>query len=233
MHSWRVLILPHLGQQTLYDQYDFSEPWDGPNNRQLVRKAISTYKCPAQSNPANVAETGYVAIVGPNTMWPGRESRKVAEILDCPANALHAVETMGSGIHWMEPRDLTMEEFIEDHTADGGSPGGDIHRHDSYWYYAYRWNAVSVDGNLHKLSNPFSPEVLLALLTVDGGEPFDAESGQLEPRKHWRWGRVVAALVFAVLCLLPMVRMFGRGSREKDQQTENTDPHDEAANLRS
>ena len=35
MHSWRVLILPYLDQQQLYDQYDFSEPWNGPNNQQL------------------------------------------------------------------------------------------------------------------------------------------------------------------------------------------------------
>lgn len=35
MHSWRVL-LPYLEQEALYDQYDFSEPWDGPNNRKLA-----------------------------------------------------------------------------------------------------------------------------------------------------------------------------------------------------
>jgi hypothetical protein len=32
MHSWRVLLLPFLEMQALYDQYDFNEPWDGPNN---------------------------------------------------------------------------------------------------------------------------------------------------------------------------------------------------------
>ncbi|HEV3023824.1 MAG TPA: DUF1559 domain-containing protein, partial [Pirellulales bacterium] len=32
MHSWRVLILPFIEQQPLYDQYDFSEPWNGPHN---------------------------------------------------------------------------------------------------------------------------------------------------------------------------------------------------------
>ena len=28
MHSWRVLILPFLEGNHIYDQYDFSEPWD-------------------------------------------------------------------------------------------------------------------------------------------------------------------------------------------------------------
>ena len=30
MHSWRVLILPYIEQQALYNAYDFSEPWNGP-----------------------------------------------------------------------------------------------------------------------------------------------------------------------------------------------------------
>src|SRR5579872_1042254 len=27
MHSWRVLILPYLDEESLYSEYDFSEPW--------------------------------------------------------------------------------------------------------------------------------------------------------------------------------------------------------------
>jgi hypothetical protein len=37
MHSWRVLILPFLESSPLYDKYRFDEPWDGPNNRQLLK----------------------------------------------------------------------------------------------------------------------------------------------------------------------------------------------------
>ncbi len=36
MHSWRVLILPFLEYDDLYKQYNFNEPWDGPNNRKLL-----------------------------------------------------------------------------------------------------------------------------------------------------------------------------------------------------
>src|SRR5262245_66359 len=38
MHSWRVLILPDLDQQALYNDYNFSEPWDGPNNSRLLTR---------------------------------------------------------------------------------------------------------------------------------------------------------------------------------------------------
>ena len=36
MHSWRVLLLPYLDRSDLYKAYDFTEPWDGPNNRKLL-----------------------------------------------------------------------------------------------------------------------------------------------------------------------------------------------------
>lgn len=44
-HSWRVLILPYLEQQTLYDRYDFNEPWDGPHNSQLAALMPPVYAC--------------------------------------------------------------------------------------------------------------------------------------------------------------------------------------------
>src|SRR5437016_5175694 len=37
-HSWRVLILPFIEQQRLYNEYNFDEPWDGPNNRKLASR---------------------------------------------------------------------------------------------------------------------------------------------------------------------------------------------------
>jgi hypothetical protein len=48
MHSWRVLLLPFLEAQSLYDQYDFREPWNGPNNSKLLTKMPYFYSCPSQ-----------------------------------------------------------------------------------------------------------------------------------------------------------------------------------------
>ena len=46
MHSWRVLILPFLDQQSLYNQYDFREPWDGPHNIKLLDKHALLLRLP-------------------------------------------------------------------------------------------------------------------------------------------------------------------------------------------
>lgn len=42
-HSWRVLILEFFNSD-LYEEYRFSEPWDGPNNRKLAERMPSLYK---------------------------------------------------------------------------------------------------------------------------------------------------------------------------------------------
>ena len=47
-YSWRVLILPMLGEQALYDAYDFDEPWNGPNNRKLASKMPAVFACPGR-----------------------------------------------------------------------------------------------------------------------------------------------------------------------------------------
>ncbi len=46
MHSWRMLIMPFMEQSTLYNQYDFSEPWNGPNNIKLLDSMPSNPRLP-------------------------------------------------------------------------------------------------------------------------------------------------------------------------------------------
>jgi len=46
-HSWRVLLLPFLDQYKLYDQYIWTEPWDGPNNKNLIEKMPAVFGNPS------------------------------------------------------------------------------------------------------------------------------------------------------------------------------------------
>ncbi|REJ87102.1 MAG: DUF1559 domain-containing protein [Planctomycetota bacterium] len=110
MHSWRVLLLPYLGADKLYEAYDFSEPWDGPNNRQL--HGDMPYYNPSPYG-GDSSTTSYLAVVGPGTMWP--EQRATA-LEDVPSNdrrnTLLLVAVKNSDVHWMEPRDLSFETLV-------------------------------------------------------------------------------------------------------------------------
>jgi type II secretory pathway pseudopilin PulG len=82
MHSWRVLILPYLGEKALYDRYNFSEPWNGPNNSKLHSEVSHVFRCPSRRFGQPNTETTYVAVTGPQTAWPGDKAVSMADLTD-------------------------------------------------------------------------------------------------------------------------------------------------------
>src|SRR5262249_38134338 len=64
MHSWRVLILPQLGEGALYEQYRFDEPWDGPSNRRLLSEMPAIYACRSHAGRNPGTNTAYAAALG-------------------------------------------------------------------------------------------------------------------------------------------------------------------------
>jgi hypothetical protein len=46
--SWRVHLLPFLGEEQLYKQFKLDEPWDSPHNVKLLEKMPSVYQLPSR-----------------------------------------------------------------------------------------------------------------------------------------------------------------------------------------
>ncbi len=156
-HSWRVLLLPFIEQDSLYKRYRFDEPWNGPNNSQLAAEMPKLYAFSGTARP--VTTTNYLAVIGENTMWPGATPRKPDEIKDSRSETILIVENNGLGVHWLEPRDLafdTMDMQID--TPNGVSS----------WYKQPA--VVTADTAVHRLSRKMSPETLRSAMTVNGGE---------------------------------------------------------------
>lgn len=118
MHSWRVLILPYLDCAAIYDQYHFDEPWDGPNNRRLAQYRPDAYVCPADPTARKSATaTSYLAVTGKGTVWDeggpsGEPTADAGESRPDPHRRLLVVEVVDSGVNWMEPTDLTVDEAL-------------------------------------------------------------------------------------------------------------------------
>jgi hypothetical protein len=160
MHSWRVLLLPYFDQGNLYKQYRFDEPWDGPNNSQLHSIRPFYYQCPSDTGPRT--DTSYFAIVGPQTIWPGANATRMADITDGTPNTIILAEVANSGIHWMEPSDLDasqMSMLINAAKGPGISSG-----HEKGANVAY------ANGSVQFLTNKTSPAALRAALTRNGKE---------------------------------------------------------------
>lgn len=200
MHSWRVLILPCLEEQQIYEDYDFNEPWDGPNNRKLAARwrTPKVFQCP--DNPTEDGTTAYLAVVGPNTMWPGPQSRKMKDITDEFSKTIHLVEAPDAGIHWMEPRDLTLDEFCQRFGPSGEKSRFAAHCDRGRLTYGYGSNVTCVDGRVMFLDMHIPRDAVRAWATVDGGEAIEWDVGY-GGKRYWRWELIIPLATAALLAL--------------------------------
>jgi len=102
-HSWRVLLLPYTDEyyQKQYEQYDFSQEWDSPNNL----KAVGGMPCFDYFSSMDAEDkdiTIYLAI-GDNDIWPSHKPLK-SYLITKGKDRFLVVEYPDSKIHWMEPK---------------------------------------------------------------------------------------------------------------------------------
>jgi hypothetical protein len=214
-HSWRVLILPYLGgaAASVYKSYRFDQPWNGPNNRQLVEKLPRLFRCPADPEAAlsDMTSTSYVAVTGLRTAWPPGASSKFADLSSHEGDTILVAETSESKIHWMEPRDLTIEEACRG-VNRGSGPGissdhrkrGRIFVHDQCGA-----QAAFIDGTVHFLPDEISPETLTALLTCDATKRVKvAEIDREKPN----WQRILGSVGLVLATILFLFTPWKKGS---------------------
>lgn len=164
LHSWRVLLLPFLDESALYRQYRFDEPWNGPNNRKLMQEAPIWYRCPLAETLSNPGETNYVVVVGRNTAFPGAKSLRYTDVEDGLSNTLAVVETIRSGINWLEPRDFDFESMsFRVNDPDRPCISGNHH-------HGYAGVAV-LDGCVRFFSATTDPALIKTLLDCHDGPP--------------------------------------------------------------
>jgi hypothetical protein len=171
MHSWRVLILPYIEEQALYDKYRFDEPWDGPNNRMLEGYMPGVFRCPSEKRTnAPSLMTSYVAVVGPETVWPEDKTSRFGDFQDGASQTILVVESHNAGIHWMEPRDLHTGQMAREINPMYGQGICSCHGTKNDQGRGNAAQVALVDGSVRSLENDLSREELEALLTIAGDE---------------------------------------------------------------
>jgi hypothetical protein len=162
LYSWRVSLLPFLGEDNAYFQLDRSQPWNSPHNKKIV-DSIEPWFFHCPSAKGERYETSYVAVVGPETAWPGAKAMRLGDIGDRPGQTILLIEVVDSGIHWAEPRDWPYEWAIQGINTQPTMPGlSSGHRSGA--------QAAFFDGTVRFLPNDTPLETLRALLTANGGE---------------------------------------------------------------
>ncbi len=108
MYSWRVLILPMIEQQHLYEQFDLSKPWDDPANLMVLQNMPSVFRCPS-SMEENSEFTSYAAVTGENCIFEGAEGTRISDVRNGMSNTLMVGEVIRSDIPWTAPMDINVD----------------------------------------------------------------------------------------------------------------------------
>ena len=119
--SWRVYILPFIGESELYAQFNLKEPWDSEHNLKLLEKMPSIFSGHAslQVPPGSVKPgyTTYVAPVGTGTVFGGTKPTKFSDVTDGTSHTVVLVEVKPEfAVPWTAPTDYN---FKVDQAAAG------------------------------------------------------------------------------------------------------------------
>ncbi|MEZ5941226.1 MAG: DUF1559 domain-containing protein [Planctomycetaceae bacterium] len=171
-HSWRVLLLPYLDEQELYDQYNFNEPWDGPHNEKLLAEMPRVFQDRWKARESTI-ETSIMAIVGQRTIWPGDQSLQFRDIIDGTSNTLMLLEVDEHAVPWTSPNDLSPRIIIE-------------HFRDS----SIGTHTVLADGSVHMLSSSIDEQLLRLLLTPTSGRVTYQGEWPMDLREEVQWKAV-------------------------------------------
>ncbi len=146
--SWRVAILPYLEEEELYKQFKLDEAWDSENNKKLIAKMPKIFQAPR--GRAKAGETFYQSFTGADTILGAR----ILDITDGTSNTLMIAEAE-TPVVWSKPDDLPFDGKTPPKL--GGMFDGDF-------------NTTFADGSVRKFKRTIKLEILMALITRNGGE---------------------------------------------------------------
>jgi prepilin-type processing-associated H-X9-DG protein len=182
LYSWRVLILPYIEEDQLYNDFHLDEPWDSPHNKALLPRMPKVYAVPGEWPPKEPYATHYQVFDGPgaafnsdkknglqpfNLVPPGPGGRQVMasnniirypnSFQDGTSNTFLVVEA-SDPVPWSQPADLPWDPNGPLPRLGGSLPGG--------------FNATFADGSVRFLSKTTDDATIRAGVTIAGGEPF-------------------------------------------------------------
>ncbi|MFN0055831.1 MAG: DUF1559 domain-containing protein [Planctomycetales bacterium] len=183
-HSWRIFLLPYVEQAPLYNRYRWDEPWDGPNNSQLLSMMPPVYADPIHGENPDYF-THYSAVVGEGMAF-GTEGMKfdgmqfprldqggkrIQDFTDGTSNSL-IVGPVGPDrkIPWMKPEDVVVPNELPKLGAKGSFAAPYDDGKGAYGPF------LRCDGSVVGIRASVGADLFRTVLTIRGGEPTQWET---------------------------------------------------------
>ncbi len=158
--SWRVLLLPFLQEQELYNQFHLDEAWDSPHNLALLEKMPSCYRSVGTQDDGEI-KPGYTRFVAPLTansiMGKAGRPTRLQDIADGTSNTILLLQaTPSAAVPWTKPDDLLVNEA---NPREGMVAAGQA-----------SLIVGLANGSIQELPTDIAPQQLKAMITQDGGD---------------------------------------------------------------
>jgi len=153
--SWRVAILPYVEEKQLYDRFKLNEPWDSPNNKQLLNLMPKVFQNPLALD-TRPGYTNYRVFVGGGAGFDMKNNFSIPrDFQDGTSNTIMIAEAVDS-VPWTKAEELMF------------NPKGPLPRLDNG---PGRGASVALfDASVRTLPPTISAQTLRALITRGAGD---------------------------------------------------------------
>ena len=170
LHSWRVLILPYLGEDDLYGKFDLNKPWDDPVNMAHAYSMPNVFRHPEGAKTYYTPESDYYLVIGNGTLFPNGGPLGPKDVTDSSTQTLLVVTANPDVMSavWIEPIDIEFAKM-------SGQINGPS-KHDVGQILDDGVTMATVDGRSHFLPDSTSSTILNALISPQGNEPLSDDT---------------------------------------------------------
>ncbi len=159
--SWRVSLLPFLGEKGLYAKFHLDEPWDSAHNKPLLDEMPSVY-APVLKRDETKDLTYYQVVVGPGTLFGDDLGTLYDDVTDGRSTTLMVVEG-AKPVPWTKPEEIPFDSDPEKPLPKLGGQFED------------GFHAAFADGSVLFVAKTIDPDTLRGLITRNGGEEIKPE----------------------------------------------------------
>jgi hypothetical protein len=187
LYSWRVLLLPYLGEENLYRDFHLDEPWDSPHNKALLSRMPKVYARPG-ATPGAETTTFYQVFDGPGAAFDSSNRGGLKPFDPNPRGALGPGRGLPPGLTLQQGASISR---IPATFADGmanmfliveaGDPVEWTRPADLHWdpngplpklggVSGTEFSAAFADGSVRRLPKSLSPQSIRAGITANAGD---------------------------------------------------------------